>query len=163
VDEILIPLSGDELLIMAERIIIGKNGTEVGMFVARPGGNAATKTNMMINSSQEDMLRIMTSGVHTSLGTYVPGEPWPFLHDFTITYPSALPYIPLVLFGIKLSADEPFQFPPDFGRAMPIAGSGYNGRIAINHQNIRYIAFSPEGDLFFHYMVFYNKMYDIIV
>lgn len=148
---------------MAERIIIGKNGTEVGLFVARPGGNAATKTNLLVNSSQEDMLRIMTSGVHTSNGTYTPGEPWPFLHNFEITYPTALSYIPLVLFGMKLTDAEPFQFPPDFARAMPPAGSAYNGRIAINHQKIKFIAFSPEMTLKFHYMVFYNEIYDQIV
>lgn len=152
---------------MANKILIGKNGTEHGIWVAKPG-QSVEQGGPYLMSSVADMLKIHAQNSILSQGIYQPaGEPGKnYRHNITVSFPE-LPFIPLAFMGAVKSESEPFQFPPDL-RDMAISRYwdstwgviDYMPAIGVNHKELKYAAWSSSEYIRFNYTVFLTKIRD---
>lgn len=144
---------------MANKILIGKNGTEHGIWVAKPG-QTVEQGGPYLMSSVADMLKIHAQGSVANTATVLSNGLW--RHNITVNFPE-LPFIPLAFMGMKTSSSEPFQFPPDnynmitnngatLGDLMPAIGIGKNKLV--------FQGWIPQQNAFFNYTVFLTKIRD---
>jgi hypothetical protein len=90
---------------MSDKIIIGKNGNEHGIWVAKPG-QGVEDGGPYLMSSVADMLKIHTQGSRKSTGLRQSEGLW--RHEVEVVFP-ALPFIPLAFMGFKTSDAEPLS------------------------------------------------------
>lgn len=148
---------------MGDRIVIGKNGNEHGIWVAKPG-QTVLQGGQMLMSSVQDMLKIHAQGSVISTGTNFSGALW--RHSVTVNFPE-LPYIPLAFMGLKTSNAEPFQFPPDLYNI--VVDENFGGStglvkhvppIGIAHNRLTFRGWAPQYECPFNYTVFLTKLRD---
>lgn len=146
---------------MADKILIGKNGNDHGIWVSKPG-RTVQQGGQMLMSSVQDMLKIHAQGSITSYGYTQSNGLWG--HDVDIPFPE-LPYIPLAFMGLKTSDAEPFQFPPDLFNLM--VSQTFNGVLVnyitpagIGHNRLKFRGFINPYECKFNYVVFLTKLRD---
>lgn len=148
---------------MGDKIVIGKNGDEHGIWVAKPG-QTVQQGGQMLMSSVQDMLKIHAQGSVVSTGTHQSNGLWG--HYKEIFFPE-LPFIPLAFMGLKASTSEPFQFPPDlfpvvvsqnFGGSVGLVN--YIPPVGIAHNKLMFRGFVQPYECRFNYTVFLVKLRD---
>ena len=144
---------------MAGKIVLGKNGTEDGIFVAHAGKTVEQGAPYLM-SSVADMLKIWAQGSVGSTATRQSDGLW--RHDITVNFPE-LPYIPLAFMGFKTSSSEPFQFPPDLYTLSTWNGSNLGDlmpAVGIAHNKLAFAGWTEQQHCFFNYTVFLLKIRD---
>ena len=147
---------------MRDRIVIGKQGNEHGLWVKKPN-NAVPEGGQYILSSAVDMLKIHAQGSVASFGIRQSDGMW--RHEIEVSFPE-LPYIPLAFMGLKTSDAEPFQFPPDlFGlmtyTSFPSTGIvNYIPPVGISHNKLAFKGWVNPFECKFNYTVFIVKLRD---
>lgn len=144
---------------MGDKIVIGKNGDEHGIWVAKPG-QTVQQGGQMLMSSVQDMLKIHAQGSISSTGYLQSEGLW--RHYIELDFPE-LPFIPLVYMALKTSESEPFIFPPDLS---PLAT--YNGTnlrnllpsIGMSHNKLYFRGWIRDYMCYFNYTVFLVKLRD---
>lgn len=142
---------------MDSKIIVGKNGDEHGIWVARPGQTVAQGAPYLM-SSVADMLKIHQQGSVSSTATNQSNGLW--RHNITVNFPE-LPFIPLAFMGFKTSGAEPFQFPPDLYTLMTYNGTTLGDlmpAIGVAHNKLVFQGWSDLQTCFFNYTVFLLKI-----
>lgn len=147
---------------MADKIIIGKNGDEHGIWVARPG-QTVQQGSPYLMSSVADMLKIHAQGSIASSSSTQSQGLW--RHNIEVSFPE-LPFIPLAFMGLKTSNSEPFQFPPDLYSSIvnQYFGTGnwgyvnYMPKIGIAHNKLIFVGWTEQQQCFFNYTVFLLKI-----
>lgn len=149
---------------MADKIILGKNGNEHGIWVARPG-QAVQDGGPYLLSSVADMLNIHAQGSVKSTGLNQSLGLW--RHEIEVSF-AELPFIPLAFMGLKTSNSEPFQFPPNFNSTVTTVfftddQLGYKGvipAIGIAHNKLTFVGWTSDYECYFNYTVFLLKIRD---
>lgn len=147
---------------MADKIIIGKNGDEHGIWVARPG-QTVQDGGPYLMSSVGDMLKIHAQGSIKSTGLNQSQGLW--RHKLEVPFPE-LPFIPLAFMGLKTSSSEPFQFPPDLYNSIvtEFYGTGNWGyvshlpKIGMSHKALYFVGWTDHYECHFNYTVFLLKL-----
>lgn len=148
---------------MADKIILGKNGDEHGIWVSRPG-QSVQEGGPYLLSSVGDMLKIHAQGSIQSTGINQSSGIW--RHEVTVYFPE-LPFIPLAFMGFKTSRAEPFQFPPDLLGTVVTEWFGGNWgmvshipAIGIAHNKLVFKGWTEDYQCYFNYTVFLAKIRD---
>lgn len=144
---------------MGEKIIIGKNGNEHGIWVSRPG-QTVQDGGPYLMSSVADMLKIHAQGSVPAPGLYNSGGLWS--HNVEVEFPE-LPFIPLVFWGIKTSEAEPFQFPPNLDDSQTYNGTTLGNLIPVmgwDHKRLVFRGWTRQRDVDLNYTVFLLKLRD---
>lgn len=147
---------------MADKIIIGKNGNEHGIWVSRPG-QAVRDGGPYLMSSVGDMLKIHAQGSISSYSDHQSIGLW--RHDIEVAFPE-LPFIPLAFMGLKTSDSEPFQFPPVFNSTVTsvwfeenqLGMQGVIPTIGISHNKLKFFGWTVQRQCYFNYTVFLLKI-----
>ncbi len=146
---------------MDENILIGKNGNQHGIWVAKQG-KTVQQGRQMLMSSVQDMLKIHAQGSVPSFGYNESQGLW--RHQIEVPF-QELPFIPLAFMGFKSSAAEPFQFPPDLSGI--VATQSFGGNIGlvnfmpvvgISHNKLTFRGWVPQYECRFNYTVFLVKL-----
>lgn len=150
---------------MNDRIILGRNGNEHGLWVSKPGSSVQDGSEILM-SSVKDMLKIHAQGTINSQGTYRPAGPAgrQYRHNIVTTFPP-LDYVPLAFIGFQDGSSEPFSFPPNLRNLVEshsISGLIYNVMpvIGINHEKIVYESWMATEFATFNYTIFLLKLRD---
>lgn len=147
---------------MADQILIGKNGSEHGIWVAKPG-QTVQQGGQMLMSSVQDMLKIHTQGKQTSTSNRQSQGLW--RHDIVVGFPP-LPYIPLAFMGFVNTGGEPFTFPPNLRDIVtfenfPSRGIvNYIPAVGISHNQLKFEGWTDAQTCNFNYIVFLTKLRD---
>ncbi|WP_439273536.1 hypothetical protein [Pseudochrobactrum sp. HB0163] len=148
---------------MAGKILIGKNGNEHGIWVARPG-QTVEEGGSYLMSSVADMLKIHAQGSVVSYGKNESLGYW--RHDIEVNFPE-LPFIPLAFMGFKSSGSEPFRFPPDLRDVVTahfLGGSvglvNVMPPVGISHNKLVFKGWAYGYECRFNYTVFLTKLRD---
>lgn len=145
---------------MADKIILGKNGNEHGIWVARPGQTVQDGGPYLL-SSVADMLKIHAQGSVKSTGLNQSNGLW--RHNVEVPF-AELPFIPLAFMGFKTSNAEPFQFPPDlYGTLITEFFEGWGivnhiPAIGIAHNKLVFKGWTSDYECYFNYTVFLLKI-----
>lgn len=147
---------------MADQILIGKNGSEHGIWVAKPG-QSVQQGGQMLMSSVQDMLKIHAQGRVTSVSDRQSAGQW--RHVISVNFP-ALPYIPLAIMGFVGTNSEPFTFPPNLlsiTSTVLIEGRGlvtFIPAVGISHNQLKFEGWTNIQTCNFNYIVFLTKLRD---
>lgn len=148
---------------MADRILLGKNGNQHGIWVAKPN-QTVQQGGQMLMSSVQDMLKIHDQGKKSSTSERQSQGLW--RHSVVVNFP-ALPYIPLAFMGFVNTGGEPFTFPPNL-RALVTSeyfefGGGirsYIPAVGISHNQLKFEGWTDAKTCNFNYIVFLTKLRD---
>ncbi|MBK3745659.1 hypothetical protein G3A39_41610 [Paraburkholderia aspalathi] len=148
---------------MADKIIMGKNGSAHGIWVAKPGSSVQAGGPYLM-SSFDDMMKIHVQDAVVSTGTYRPSGPAdaPYRHDIEVSF-TALDYIPLAFMGLRTTLTEPFKFPPDLDALISYGSPTLGNLIApvgIAHNKLTFAGWSDLETAYFNYTVFRLKIRD---
>lgn len=144
---------------MDNKIIIGNNGNEHGIWVARPG-QAVQQGGPYLMSSVADMLKIHAQGSVKSTGIGQSLGLW--RHSVTVEFPE-LPYIPLAFMGLKTSDAEPFTFPPNLNASVTYNGTTLRNlipAIGMAHNKVVFEGWVNPYECHLNYTVFLLKIRD---
>lgn len=144
---------------MGDKIVIGKNGDEHGIWVAKPG-QTVQQGGQMLMSSVQDMLKIHAQGTVSSTAANQSLGLW--RHDIVVPFPE-LPFIPLAFMGFSSPGAEPFKFPPDLLPGVTDGGTTLRSlipAIGIAHNKLSMAGWTQEREGKFHYTVFLIKLRD---
>lgn len=144
---------------MGDKIIIGKNGNEHGIWVARPG-QYVEDGGPYLMSSVADMLKIHAQGTFSSTAVNQSLGLW--RHNIVVPFPE-LPFIPLAFMGFSSPGAEPFQFPPDLLPGVTSGGTSLRSLIpamGIAHNKLSMAGWTQQREGKFHYTVFLTKIRD---
>lgn len=147
---------------MADQILIGRNGSESGIWVAKPG-QSVQQGGQMLMSSVQDMLKIHDQGTISSTSDRQSLGQW--RHSITVGFPE-LPYIPLAFMGFVGTNTEPFTFPPNLrdlvesGYLQPGGFVAYIPVVGISHNQLKFEGWTNAQTCTFNYIVFLTKLRD---
>lgn len=147
---------------MADQIVLGKNGNEHGIWVAKPG-QTVQQGGQMLMSSVQDMLKIHAQGKKTSTSERQSQGLW--RHSIIVDFP-ALPFIPLAFMGFVNTGGEPFTFPPNLrdivtSESFPSTGIvSYIPAVGISHNRLKFEGWTDAKVCNFNYIVFLTKLRD---
>ncbi|PRD45330.1 hypothetical protein C5748_03805 [Phyllobacterium phragmitis] len=143
---------------MADRILIGLRGDEMGVWVSLPGRNVGNAADRMIFSSQYDYLKIHAQGTY-QIQRYA-GTSNPYLYEGSVQFPK-LDYYPLHMCSFCVGDDSRRIFFPN--------DSSLDSSLLPNCEYVitdNAIYFSIRGynfrqDVFVRWVVFKNKLADL--
>lgn len=142
---------------MADRIILGERGQQMGLWVSLPGQNVGDPASRMVFSSDTDYLKIHAQGFYQipRLGSTNN----PYRYQGQITFPD-LPYYPLHVCSFATDNDNRrVFFPNDNGEnSSTLPNSEYV--ITGNAIYFYVTGFNYSQNVFVRYIIFKNKMAD---
>lgn len=147
---------------MADQILLGKNGNQHGIWVAKPG-QTVQQGGQMLMSSVQDMLKIHVQGKTISNSDRQSQGLW--RHYVVIDFPE-LPYIPLAFMGFVNSGGEPFTFPPNLRDIVVteyfVSGGyrSYTPAVGMSHNQLKFQGWTDAQVCNFNYIVFLTKLRD---
>ncbi|MFK4824859.1 hypothetical protein ACI0FM_08730 [Paenochrobactrum sp. BZR 588] len=147
---------------MADQILLGKNGNQHGIWVAKPN-QSVQQGGQMLMSSVQDMLKIHAQGKKTSTSIRQSQGLW--RHSIIVDFPE-LPFIPLAFMGFVNTGSEPFSFPPNLGDIVtwenfPSRGIvNYIPAVGISHNQLKFEGWTFDKVSNFNYIVFLTKLRD---